>query len=307
MACRFNHGSGHIPRHSQQKTIVTPAQAGVLDKIPVFAGMTCNPTSLGVGLFNKIILWACLFLLLALPVCAQAQQRVMRMEYFKVQSGTGFYVNDEYIVTNQHVVNGCDHVSVKGAVPEHTALVKVADETRDLALIQTDRAPEEIAPLRYNIEGLKAGDKVYVIGYPGEEGTKGQYRVATGQVQDVKPEMGGKPGWFYISDIVEHGNSGGPVFDTSGNVVGVVVAKTVLETVNARTRAEISEQNMGVAITLDTLKQFLLDNGVYTQWGGSGLLYADSYIEDHAKNYIVNVQCRIPTDAQGNVLDNGGR
>jgi hypothetical protein len=77
--------------------------------------------------------------------------------------------------------------------------------------------------------------------------------------------------------------------------------------VNARTRAEISEQNMGVAITLDTLKQFLLDNGVYTQWGGSGLLYADSYIEDHAKNYIVNVQCRIPTDAQGNVLDNGGR
>jgi S1-C subfamily serine protease len=230
--------------------------------------------------------------LFALPAYAQNYQ------YFQVQSGTGFFVDHQYIVTNAHVVTGCATVIVKGAVPEHEARVVVFDNEHDLALIQTDKPPREFAPLRVNIEQLHVGDRVLVIGYPGQQGAQGEYKVSDAQVDNVAPVMpGSSPGQFYITGGVEHGNSGGPVFDTTGNVIGVVVATTVLTTTDAVTQQKISERKLGVAITLATLKDFLVQHGVYFQWQGSGLMLNDGYITDRAKDYIVNVQCRTPVQA----------
>lgn len=232
-------------------------------------------------------------LLLSLPLASQAGQVV---QYFRVQSGTGFFVNRQQVITNAHVVKGCDEVIIKGAVPEGGASVKVLDDSNDLALLQTDRSPSQFAPLRFNIEDLKAGDKVLLLGYPGEAGARGEFTKATAKIEDIH-DVAGMKGKFFITDVVEHGNSGGPVFDTSGNVIGVVVAKSVLTTVNAATQQKISEMRAGVAIDLATLKQFLFDHGVFTEWLGSSLRYEDSAIEDNAKGYIVNVQCRTPVDA----------
>ena len=227
-----------------------------------------------------------------LPFAADAEQIV---RYFHVQSGTGFFVNRQYVITNAHVVKSCTEVYVKGAIPEQKAEVKVLDDANDLALIETKESPKQFAPLRFNIEDLKVGDKVLLMGYPGEPGARGVYSVATAKVEDMH-EIAGSEGRFYITDVVEHGNSGGPVFDTSGNVIGVVVAKSILYTVNAVTQERLSEKHVGLVISLATLKQFLFDHGIFTEWLGSSLLYADSYIEDNAKAYIVNVQCRTPSD-----------
>ncbi len=232
-------------------------------------------------------------LLMFLPTMAGAEQII---HYFHVMSGTGFFVNRQYVITNAHVVKGCMQVYVKGAVSEQQAAVKVLDETNDLALIETKDSPKQFAPLRFNIENLKVGDKVLLMGYPGEAGAHGVYSVATAQIEDMH-EVVGSEGRFYITDVVEHGNSGGPVFDTSGNVIGVVVAKSIMYMVNANTQEKISEKHVGIVISLATLKQFLFDHGIFTEWLGSSLLYADSYIEDNAKSYIVNVQCRTPADA----------
>jgi S1-C subfamily serine protease len=117
------------------------------------------------------------------------------------------------------------------------------------------------------------------------------------QVQTTgKDVVGGNPGQFYISDVVEHGNSGGPVFDASGNVIGVVVAITSINTVNQSTKEIVAEKKVGVVIDLGTLKDFLLAHGVFTQWSGSYLTMNNGYIEDRAKDYIVNVQCRMPPE-----------
>ena len=236
---------------------------------------------------------AAVFLLMSVP--AHAEQVV---RFFRVQSGTGFFVNRQYVITNAHVVKGCTEVFVKGAIPEQKARVKVLNEAQDLALVETDESPKQFAPLRFNIEDLKQNDRVLLMGYPGEAGAHGEYAVASAQIEDMH-EIKGNEGKFYITDVVEHGNSGGPVFDTSGNVIGVVVAKSVLYKVNANTQEKLSEKHVGVVISLETLKQFLYDHGVYTEWLGSNLLYSDSYIEDNAKSYIVNVQCRTPSDGSG--------
>jgi S1-C subfamily serine protease len=229
-----------------------------------------------------------LLVLLPLTVQAQAYQ-----EYsYTVQSGTGFFVNRQYVITNAHVVKGCSDVVIKGAIPEHDAKVIVFDTEHDLALLETDMPPPQFAPLRFNIDDLKAGDQVYVIGFPGAAGARGEYVFSDAHIEDIKIENDDKK-WFYINDVIEHGNSGGPVFDTSGNVIGVVVAKSVISTVYSDTKETISEKPVGVVITLGTLKQFLLDHGVFTEWGGSGTLFGEGYIEEHARDYIVNVQCRI--------------
>jgi len=244
-----------------------------------------------VCIFSILISTFCLFI----PLNSPAQQ--MQMITYAVQSGTGFFVNRQNIVTNAHVVNGCTNVFIKGAVPEHEATVRFTDPDRDLAVIETNQPPPEFAPLRYNIDDLKTGDQVMVIGYPGEAGARGEYKVAQAQIQDIKINEGGSDKWLYITDVVDHGNSGGPVLDTSGNVIGVVVAKAAITMSNSLTHEKVSEQNAGVVITLKTLMQFLLDNGVFSELGGSGgVIFSDSYLEERARNYIVNVQCRIKKD-----------
>jgi S1-C subfamily serine protease len=190
-------------------------------------------------------------------------------------------------------VEGCREVTIKGAVPEHKALVRFVDREHDLAIIETDTPPPEFAPLRYNIDDLRTGDKVMIIGYPGAAGAHGEYTVATAQVEDIKIDEENKNKWLFISDVVDHGDSGGPVFDTSGNVIGVVVAKATVTVANAVTHEKISEQKAGVVIPLKTLGKFLFSNGVFSALSGSGVIFNDSYLEQRARNYIVNVQCLI--------------
>lgn len=228
----------------------------------------------------------CLFALSSLS----AAQQVIK---FNVQSGTGFFVNRHEVITNAHVITGCTTVIIKGAVPEHEASVEYIDKDHDLAVIDTNMPPPQYAPLRYNIDELKTGDKVMVIGYPGEAGAQGEYHVATAQVQDIKINNADNSKWLYITDVLEHGNSGGPVFDTSGNVIGVVVAKAIITTSNAETHTVVKQQDTGVVITLRTLQKFMLDHGVFSEQSGSGIIYSDNYLEERARNYIVNVQCRI--------------
>ena len=131
--------------------------------------------------------------------------------------GSGFLISqDGYMLTNQHVVGGAQYVKVRwsdGA--EVLGEVIRSDKPRDIALIKTD--PRGHKPLPLRAAPVSIGDDIYAIGAP--TGEKFQDTVTKGIVSAMRVYQGHN---FIQSDVgVTHGNSGGPIIDSKGQVVGV--------------------------------------------------------------------------------------
>jgi putative serine protease PepD len=140
-------------------------------------------------------------------------------------TGSGFVIDEEgHIVTNQHVVADAESASVRFADgSEETAQIVGTDPSTDIAVLDVVRSPSLLTPLRFAAEGsLQVGNQVIAIGSPfGLEGT-----LTTGVISALGREIR-SPNDFTIENAVQtdaalnHGNSGGPVLDTQGRVVGV--------------------------------------------------------------------------------------
>ena len=140
--------------------------------------------------------------------------------------GSGFVYDDEgHVITNQHVVDGAETVSVTFADGStHDATVVGSDPSTDLAVLKVD-APASAARSRSRsarLSELEVGDGVIAIGSPfGLEQT-----VTTGIVSALHREIN-SPNDFAIDDAIQtdaainHGNSGGPLLDLEGRVIGV--------------------------------------------------------------------------------------
>ena len=139
--------------------------------------------------------------------------------------GSGFvYDTKDDIVTDQHVVAGAQSISVKfWNGKSYDAHVVGTDASTDLAVIKVDAPSSLLQPLTLgDSSSLAVGDGVVAIGSPfGLEET-----VTSGIVSALHRQMT-SPSGFAINDSIQtdaainHGNSGGPLFDTQGDVVGV--------------------------------------------------------------------------------------
>lgn len=147
-------------------------------------------------------------------------------------SGTGFAISSNgIIVTNYHVVNGAQHIKVRGVNSDfsksYSAKIQVVDKNNDLALIQiVDNANPSIGSIPFvlekNLSGV--GESVFVLGYP-LRATMGDEIKLTNGIVSSKTGFQGDITSYQISAPVQPGNSGGPLFDEQGNVIGIVNAK----------------------------------------------------------------------------------
>jgi hypothetical protein len=216
-------------------------------------------------------------------VRAGTTAEVSRMERFS--TGSGFVVNaDGYVVTNNHVIDGCREVRIgaKTVTP-----VATAPET-DLALLKTEGAFKSVVTFGKE-GGLRVGESVVVAGYPLPGLLSSDLSITSGGVSALTGP-GNDSRYLVITAPVQPGNSGGPLLDMQGEVVGVVVAK-----LNALKVAQITgdiPQNVNFAINAEVVKGFLGRNKVAFRTAAAEkkpISAAD--IGDRAKTYTVSVEC----------------
>ncbi len=139
--------------------------------------------------------------------------------------GSGFFISpDGLAVTNNHVVSGAATLEVTAGGDTGTswnARVVGASECNDLALVQVD-VNEPVAYLEWSTEDISPGLEIYLAGFPlGDP----EYTLVKGIIS--KANARGDTNWASIDETVQYdaqsqpGNSGGPVVDTSGDVVAV--------------------------------------------------------------------------------------
>jgi S1-C subfamily serine protease/tetratricopeptide (TPR) repeat protein len=169
-------------------------------------------------------------------------------------TGSGFLVNSEgNILTNEHVIDGCSSIQIRSNNGHHRAIVVASDQTNDLAIIQSEVGGLVPLPFRDG-PGIRAGDGIILVGFPYSGILTSSPNVSIGAVSALAG-IGDDTRFLQISAPVQPGNSGGPLLDSSGDVVGVVVA-----TMNALAVLKITgsvPQNVNFAIKGSLAREFL--------------------------------------------------
>jgi S1-C subfamily serine protease len=147
-------------------------------------------------------------------------------------TGTGFAINGSgYIATNYHVTNGANHIYVYGVGGDfnksYSAKVIASDQKNDLAIIKVeDSAIDLIGTPPYDIvfKTSDVGSDVVAFGYPLTT-TMGEELKVTNGIISAKTGFQGDATTYQVSVPVQSGNSGGPLFNADGDVVGIISSK----------------------------------------------------------------------------------
>ncbi|KQT53885.1 MULTISPECIES: serine protease [unclassified Aureimonas] len=170
-------------------------------------------------------------------------------------SGSGFVVSkDGWLLTNAHVAKSCRSVLVGTAGKADKVLI---DEENDLALVHVDADLGAPLPIAAGVPRL--GEDILALGYPLRSILADSLNVTRGNVSSLLG-LGNDKRYLQISAPVQPGNSGGPLVDLSGRVVGIVTAK-----LNAVAIADATgdiPQSINFAIRPDAAIRFLDDNDI---------------------------------------------
>ena len=206
----------------------------------------------------------------------------------RVGSGSGFVVDASgNILTNYHVVRGCGEVRI----PAHgvTAHVVAFDERNDLALLQSSVAAEALPTFRVGAN-VRLGEPIVVAGFPLGEMLSGGLNITTGSVSALAGPRN-NAAMLQITAPIQAGNSGGPVLDRSGQVVGVVVSK--LNTLRVAAVTGDVPQNVNFAVNGMIARAFLEANGVPLESGVATPASTGETVDvaEEATSYTVLVEC----------------
>ena len=204
-------------------------------------------------------------------------------------TGSSFFITPEgHLLTNAHVVEDCNRISVSYGLGEaRTGRVIGRDEINDLAIVKVDAKPEAIVAFR---SGVRLGESIAVYGFPlfgllasGGNFTLGNVTALAGLHDDSRI--------LQISAPVQPGNSGGPLLDESGFVVGIVVSK--LNAIKLALATSDLSQNINFAIKASTALAFAETQGLKPRMAppnGATLRPAD--LADLAKSVTALIECQ---------------
>lgn len=146
-------------------------------------------------------------------------------------SGSGFALNDGYVCTNYHVVDGAKTIKIRGVngnfSTSYPARVVASDKYNDLAVLKIDSPYfSGFGAIPYTVKSSmdEVGEEIFVLGYPLTATMGDEIKLTTGVISS-KTGFQGDVSLYQISAPIQPGNSGGPLFDSGGDIVGIVNSK----------------------------------------------------------------------------------
>jgi S1-C subfamily serine protease len=199
--------------------------------------------------------------------------------------GTGFFVSATgHALTNNHVVDGCERIATVLEGQMVPSIIIRVDKQNDLALIRA-QVKQNVPFAKFRASpGIRAGEDVVVAGFPFPQVLQNGLNITRGNVSALAG-IGGNTAEMQMTAPVQPGNSGGPMFDSSGNVVGVVVARLNSQAVKAEA------QNMNYAVQGAVARLFLESNGVRAVEAPSTSDMKIGDISDAARDLTFQIAC----------------
>jgi S1-C subfamily serine protease len=185
------------------------------------------------------------------------------------ETGSGVLVSaDGKVMTASHVVNLLDEISVEFVGGETvTARIVASEPAADLSLLQLDRVPPGASPAPMaDTSTVRVGDPVIIVGAPYglSYSLSAGYISARWAPNTIYPTMP-LAEFFQTDAVINTGNSGGPMFNMRGEVIGIV---------SHNISKGGGSEGLGFVVTLNTAKQFLLEKKSF--WSGlEGLQLSD--------------------------------
>lgn len=208
-------------------------------------------------------------------------------EIGELWTGTGFALADGYLVTNHHVVDGATEIQIKGINGDintgYKAELVASDKVNDIAIVRiVDNNFKGFGIVPYSISSNMAdvGEDVFVLGYPLTQALGNEIKLTNGIVSS-RTGYQGNIATYQISAPIQPGNSGGPMFDSKGNVIGVVVAGVP------------GAENVGYAIKTSYLKILIESAGLNIKFSANNTLSTLSLAEKvkRVKNFVFYIEC----------------
>jgi len=204
-------------------------------------------------------------------------------------TGSGFMVGDNYLLTNNHVVNGCTNLKIRDdSKLAHDVTVVATDAKSDLALLKTNK-PVSLPAATFRANGsVESGESVVALGYPLAGVLASEVNVSFGYVS-ATAGLADDTSKLQISAPVQPGNSGGPLLDQSGNLIGVVVSK--LDAMKVVKAIGDVPQNINFAVKGEVAQVFLKSHKVKFKTAATTKKLENTDIASRGRAFTVLVEC----------------
>jgi hypothetical protein len=194
------------------------------------------------------------------------------------------------ILTNAHVVENCESITIGFPSGSSEIAVLIAhDQKNDLAVVRTKNQPSLVTAAFREGAPVRAGDTVVALGYPLSGILASNANLSVGNVSALAG-LGDDSRYLQISAPVQPGNSGGPLLDASGHLVGIVTAKLDAALV-ALVTGDIP-QNVNFALKAELARTFLDSKGISYRAARSDQQLSTADVGDIARPFTVHIECR---------------
>jgi S1-C subfamily serine protease len=154
-----------------------------------------------------------------------------RNDYLVISSGTGFVLNQNgFIITNYHVIENAKIIMIKGINEDfnnsNEALIYLFDRNNDIAILKLKDDNISIKNIPYDFKASisDVGESIFILGYPLRSSMGDEVKITDGIISS-NSGYAGDISLYQITAPVQPGNSGGPLFDSNGSVIGIISAK----------------------------------------------------------------------------------